>query len=330
VKPTSCSQWNGGFYLIKWRKLQGDDDATPPIVQRVMITNGSCKPGIAPKTKIGTGGVGTPCTPIDKKDLSINIDTTKGNCVATAEYPKKTFLVSGNIVLSGDRVITSDIVEFEPSSSVITNGHNLQISAPEVKVDQGASILGYDRKGNPLPPGSDGVSGGSVVLKSRSLDGDGDLTIDLSGQNGEAGVKGEDGGPGGKGPNAQPRGWHGLKGCLGGAAGGRGQTGGAGQNGTLGGNGGDGGLVAVQIEGGATDADVSRLIIAGTNGMTAGGKGASGGAGGVGGPGGPGGSSAAGHQGCGTQPGGPQGFAGPNGAAGSNGVDGKNGIITIQ
>ncbi|CAB3754748.1 hypothetical protein [Paraburkholderia humisilvae] len=74
-----------GRLTIKWRRTDGELPSAAPKVQRVMVTNGTCSPGIAPGTAVSEGGTGTPCVADAKKDLMVLVDTDRGLCPVVAK-----------------------------------------------------------------------------------------------------------------------------------------------------------------------------------------------------------------------------------------------------
>lgn len=315
---------------VKWRRSDGESPAAAPKIHRVMVTNGSCQPGFGPGTVVSDGGIGTPCTTVDKKDLLIMIETSRGLCTTVAPYPKKVFTIAGKLSLDGDRSITSDVVEFR-QGHVITNGHSLTVTANELNISGTTEIISFDKNGSARPPGTPGESGGTLLLKFSHLTADNDLRIDLTGQDGVAGAPGANGVQGPPGGNARGRGLQGIRGCGGGNDATPGGQGTPGKDGSAGGNGGNGGVVVVERTGAdKDDSELSRLIIVGKEGHTFPGKGGAGGARGIGGPGGPGGQGGGGHDGCGGRPGAGPGPKGADGGKGTDGLDGKPGTITIE
>lgn len=314
---------------IKWRRTDGELENAAPEVRRLMVTNGSCEPGIPKGAKVLEGGIGSPCKPEPKLDLMVMIETSRGICTGVAVYPKKVFSVVGTVSLEGDRTMTGDVVRFDPGSRILTNGRSLTIDAGEIDIGAGGGeIISFDGSGPPRAPGANGDSGGAVLVKTDRLTGEGDLRIDLKGQDGVPGIDGTAGATGPGGENARGRGLQGIRGCGGGNDASPGGKGGRGADGTPGGSGGNGGVIVVQVADGGVS--LSRLVVVSKDGKTLPGKGAPGGAFGPGGPGGPGGSGDGGHQGCGGRPGADPGPKGDDGIKGADGADGKPGPITIQ
>lgn len=313
--------------MVKWRRTDGEAANSAPKIKRLMATNGSCAPGISVGTAVLEGGIGTPCQPNDKQDLSVMIETDRGLCTAIAIYPKKIYTVNGTLVLDGDRNISSDVVEFAENAKILTNGRSLTIVAKELRMTGNGAVAAFDPSVDAGPSGTPGRPAGSVVLKFEELSGSGDLRVDLSGQNGVKGADGTAGAPGVAGSGARGRGLQGLKGCGGGHDATAGGPGAPGSNGSPGGDGGPGGIVIIAVRDGQLP---SRLVVVGQNGQTFGGKGAPGGNGGPGGPGGPGGAGDGGHNGCGGRPGAGPGPNGPAGAPGATGNDGQPGSISVS
>jgi len=239
----------------------------------------------------------------------------------------------GSLVLDGSKLTVAPIganvsltlavqtLTLSHGAQIITNGNNLTIQA--VSIVGGGSIIAFrpeDRTPPPSATGQSGVpghAGGNVFLDVENGI-DGNLTVDLTGQNGGAG------GPGGPGPGGQAgvRGANAVEGLFdcrsGGGDGGPGAQGGQGQAGGNGGDGGSGGDLFISR---ALEPQESRIIRA-LNGGALG----SPGQGGPGGPGGPGGEGGSGSLKCSGGHGGPQGppgTAGPNGNPGSPGKAGN-------
>jgi hypothetical protein len=203
---------------------------------------------------------------------------------------------------------------------IITNGNNLTIQA--VNIVGGGSLIAFkpdERKPPAAATGQGGVAGhpGGTVFLDVEGGIDGNLAVDLTGQDGG------DGGPGGPGPGGQAgaRGANAVEGLFdcrsGGGDGGPGGQGGQGQAGGNAGDGGHGGelIVAKAIK--AQEFRINRSLEGGSPGLP--------GQGGPGGPGGPGGEGGSGSLKCGGGHGGPQGPPGPVGAAGNKGSPGKTG-----
>jgi hypothetical protein len=208
---------------------------------------------------------------------------------------------------------------------IVTNGNKLTLQA--VKIVGGGSITSYKpedltQEGSGIgQSGPAGHAGGTLYLDIvQGLDGD--LEIDLTGQNGGAGGPGA---PGSAGP-VGPRGSNAVQGLFdcrsGGQDGGPGGQGSPGQAGGDGGNGGNGGDLFVSK---SLSAQISHLHLV-SNGGSAGIKGL----GGPGGPGGPGGEGGSGSGTCGGGHVGPQGPLGAMGPAGNRGTPGKGGGIGIR
>jgi hypothetical protein len=208
---------NPAALAVKWRRTNGEAQSAAPKIHRFMVTNGSCQPGLVTGTVVGDGGVGTPCTPEDKKDLMAMVETSRGLCMTVAHYPKKVFSVVGTMTLDGDRQIASDVVEFQSGSRIITNGHSLTLAATELRIVGGAKIDAFEKNAPSPKPGTPGASGGAVLVKIADLTGDGDFRIDLTGQDGTAGAPGANGSPGPAGTDARGRGLQSIfSGCGGG------------------------------------------------------------------------------------------------------------------
>lgn len=193
-------------------------------------------------------------------------------------------------------------------------------------------LRGYD--GSPGLPGADGANGspgksaGIVELMVPRLEGDGALSLDLSGQSGGRGQPGGRGGPGQTGAGGGPA-EDGFASCKrGSGTGGNGGRGGKGGNGGAGGNGGDGGLVRLHPALSQTLGDRLPVVVAsGTAGL--------GGEPGAGGDPGAGGGRGSGSRFCGVQP--PpwrhgQPGAGSLGAGqrGADGVPGQDGSVVVE
>lgn len=206
--------------------------------------------------------------------------------------------------------------ELRNSAEIITNGGNLEISAPVI-VSENGSVRSFsenieapaqDRNG---VPGVRGYSGGRVTLNGALAPGS-RLVVSLDGTDGGRGGQGRPGQGGAPGvPGA--RGADHLFDCArGGGSGGPGGQGQRGERGAPGGNGGDGGTLILQ---GKIALQSDQQI---TFSARPGAPGA-GGLGGIGGPGGPGGPGGGGTTYC---RGGP---SGPNGAPGEYGLPGESG-----
>lgn len=210
-------------------------------------------------------------------------------------------------------------------SRIVTNGNTLTIQA--VRIVGGGSIVSFLPETLTLasaPPGASGPSGhdGGTVFIDAIKGIDGNLEVDLSGQNGG------DGGPGASG-SAGPAGARGsdaVQGLLdchsGGGDGSKGGMGSPGRPGGGGGNGGNGGELTLSK---ALAAQASQIHF-----KSRGGSPGLGGIGGPGGPGGPGGQGGSGSGMCSGGNPGPQGDPGPAGAFGAKGTPGNQGQITTQ
>lgn len=215
-----------------------------------------------------------------------------------------------------DTLDLSDLT-LQPGSKIVTNGYSLSFRAKRITSQQGTILSFTDNQSKPpkAVPGADGgkgKDGGTLTLVASRLNGQ--LVVDLHGQDGGDGgdgLPGAQGVPGSKGSNAVDS----LLNCAkGGSYGGRGGPGGRGGDGGNGGSGGDGGTLHLlgEIQGQAHQ--ISFASEGAKPGQ--GGKGGKGGLGGQGGPGGDGGSGSAFCSG---------GLHGDPGPSGSNGIDGRDG-----
>ena len=318
-----------GMLNLKWRRLAGEKDNAAPVLQRLMVVNGSCNPGVPAGKVIFEGGVGSPCTAEASKDLLVMAETSRGICSVIAAYPKRVFSVAGVLTLDGDRTISSDIIEFSTNSRIVTNGNALTLNAPELRIKSQAAISSFISRLPSGPAGTPGDDGGTLVIKTEKITG-GDLRIDLSGQDGVPGADGAPGGTGAPGSNARGRGLQGLRGCGGGNDASAGAPGGPGGDGTTGGAAGNGGVIVVQVTGEAAQDSLSRLLIVSRDGKTLPGSPGRGGSPGPGGQGGPGGAGDGGHDGCGGRPGASGGPPGPSGRPGDTGSVGRPGSISLN
>lgn len=316
---------------VKWKRVDGELDSAAPRVERITTTNGTCEPMATDRRVVIDGGVGTTCTTLPKRDMAVLVETTRGMCAPVSKYPRQVFAVAGVLRLDGDRVIAADVIDFQPGSSIVTNGNSLTLTADEVRiVGGGAQIVSFDSTTDAgRVTGTSGRNGGTLLMRANRLIAESDFRIDLRGQDGVDGVAGAAGSPGAPGTNARGRGLQGIRGCGGGNDSSPGAQGGPGTDGKPGGPGGNGGVVVVQIKEG-TDGGLSRIIAVGGNGKTQGGRGGIGGAIGVGGPGGPGGSGDGGHDGCGGRGGSGPGPKGPDGLRGTDGPTGSPGSISVS
>jgi hypothetical protein len=316
-----------GQFQISWRKLNDEKPAAAPIVQNVLVANGTCQPGIA--HSVPEGGTGTLCAATPGKDLVVMVRTSRGVCTATGIYNKSQYPIVGTLILNSDKQINADVVEFKSAGRIVTNGHSITIQTGELHMDGNGEIIAFDAPTAQRPPGTAGRSGGSLLIKAGNITGS-DLRIDLTGEDGAPGKNGENGKKGARGGNAQGRGLIGLSGCGGGHAATPGGSGTPGEDGTSGGNGGNGGVIVVQLVGALNQTALSRLDIAGKDNKTIGGVGGAGGKPGLGGPGGDGGSGDSGSDGCGGRGGAGAGPKGADGKPGGPGSLGSPGSITTD
>lgn len=188
-----------------------------------------------------------------------------------------TTTVSAPLSLNSSLVIRTDKLILE--SSIVTNGHPLDIEAREIEVRNGAQIIAFStpRPGiGALPqvpinngttgtyPGGDGGTGANGEIGLNGLDGrmdpapisvksllvDGLLDINADGEQGGKGGKGGPGGKGGKGGDGQD-GWA----KIGWSCNGKGD------DGTPGGDGGAGGLGGKGGKGGKGGANVGLALL---------------------------------------------------------------------
>ncbi len=208
---------------------------------------------------------------------------------------------------------------------IITNGNGLDLQVADLEVTGGGI---YSFSPEDLDPhdaatgtvGMNGLDGGAVRLDvAKPIDGQ--LVVNLAGQNGQRGGQGPQGAGGAPGARGQ-NGVDGLFDCRsGGGDGGRGEPGAQGSNGMQGGAGGNGGVLSIQ----ESLYKASNIRFSAPPG-----HGGAGGAGGAGGPGGPGGEGGSGSVHCGGGHGGPAGPEGPPGSPGARAGDGQEGKIAFS
>jgi hypothetical protein len=221
--------------------------------------------------------------------------------------------------------LTFDELHLGQGSTIITNGTTLKIRANELVSDQG-SILSFAQTSLNPPTavpgrsGFDGRDGGQVFFDVDRLEGQ--LRVDLRGQNGGEGGNGLPGIPGAPGPRGS-NGVDSFVGCAhGGTDGAPGSPGSAGGPGGAGGKGGNGGSVFLH----AGIIKQARQITL----SSLGGEGGAPGNGGPGGQGGPGGEGGSGSAFCGGGHAAGRGTDGPPGAPGTKGQSGTAGPSTPQ
>lgn len=91
--------------------------------------------------------------------VTININTTQGNCSATAPKRNKARVISGNVQLTGTTTWTDDAIRFTAGARIIVSGGgSLIIKAKYIEAPDGVYIDGTGDKG---PSGAQGESGGT-------------------------------------------------------------------------------------------------------------------------------------------------------------------------
>jgi hypothetical protein len=307
-------------FSAQWRRTDGD--AVPPKVKKFTVSGGECKPTFVTDETISEGGRPAICEIADEKDLIVALETDRGSCFQTVSKSFQSEIIAGNVVLTGNKIVQSEVVEIRPDARIVTNGYQFSIAATrELKIGGNPTILSFD-PASPAPGQAiNGRPAGAIVVQAPKATG-GQLTI----QNfGEDGMKGPTGPRGGEGLAAKGGVWKELRGCVGRRDGG---NGGPGLVGGQGGNGGPGGPVVLNIKSGLQDGALSRILVVtqqqmadGTTRICTGSCGGKGGSGGDGGPGGFGARKANGHGQCGDGKAGRDGGGGPVGPAGSPGLD---------
>lgn len=232
-------------------------------------------------------------------------------------------LVIGQPGSAPDVTLRLKRIELRNGAKIITNGSQLEIDALQIVSERG-QILSFttpDMQTAPAVTGITGRAGNSAgrVLLDGGLVGNGVLTVNLFGQNGQPGGVGRPGPAGAPGAPGDHAADHLFDCAHGGGAGGRGEPGRDGEQGARGGRGGNGGTLvlkgrlAVQVD------QVGFTALEGTGG--------DGGPGGPGGAGGPGGSGGGGSTYCSGGPAGPAGPSGNYGQRGPNGDPGTRGQL---
>jgi hypothetical protein len=241
--------------------------------------------------------------------------------------------VGANVVLT----IAVHTLTLQHGSRIVTNGNALTIQA--VRIVGGGSIVSFlpeSQAPASVPAGAPGISGhdGGTVYLDAIKGIDGNLEIDLSGQNGGPGGQGASGSAG----PAGARGSDGVPGLFdcksGGGNGSKGGTGSPGQPGGVGGDGGNGGELVLSKSlfaptgqngppGGPIPPDQIHFIANGGSPGLSGARGPRG-------PGGPGGQGGSGNGLCSGGSPGPQGDPGPTGTDGHDGTPGRKGQMTAQ
>jgi len=221
--------------------------------------------------------------------------------------------------------ISVHTLALQHGARIVTNGNTLTIQA--AKIVGGGSIVSFVQE-NLTPEaigtgarGINGHDGGTVFVDSmRGIDGN--LEVNLSGQNGGSGGQGASGSAG----PAGARGSDAVQGMLdcrsGGGDGSKGGLGGAGQAGGDGGAGGNGGELILHGGIAEQESQIHFISRGGAPGVS--------GAGGAGGPGGPGGQGGSGSAQCSGGHLGAQGDPGPKGSDGARGIPGKDGHKSSQ
>lgn len=326
----SCTLNRSSGFRVSWRRMDGEVPTAAPQVSRFMVSGGSCSPGIDRNTTINEGGNGTPCIALPRSDLSVMIETNRGLCVATSEYPVRVEQLSGLIELTSDRTIEADTVELSDGARIITNGHYLSITAVELRLTGNARVESFSTSPRPnRPPGNDGRGGGTIIIQTERLTG-ARLVIDGRGENGTAGASGAKGGTGGPGRTGRGNAWYGIEGCRGAVNGTAGEQGRPGGNGGNGGRGGDGASVTIRVGTGLLNGAVRRIDVVNLQGRTIPGEGGEAGPAGLGGDGGQGGAGGTGSGPCGGSDAGPTGPVGIGGGPGQSGGQGTPGAIQIS
>lgn len=317
------------IFKARWLRTSGASATEAPKVTRFSVVNGTCSSAFMSGQVISDGGEGVSCTPDKRQGLAVLLNTNRGFCSASTTPTETVFRVSAIMALDADKTIQSDIVEFEPGSMLITNGHYLGIKAEEIRLTGDAQIVSFRGARPNRSLGDAGQSGGSVILQADRVTGS-RLVIDLRGEDGMKGMMGSPGEAGSKGSPSAHAVNGGTRGCINGVNAGRGGTGGTGGTGGQGGAGGSGGSVIVRIASGVTDGALSRISVSATNGRTNPGSSGSGGDPGPGGPAGLGGDPSGGGPTCGSKPTGPAGTVGQPGQAGKAGASGAAGTISAE
>lgn len=329
--PVACEMTPGATpaFKARWRRSGGELDSAVPRVSRFTVANGSCEP-LPQGKEVSDGGIGTLCTPLPHKAITVLLETTRGACdpLGGGDVAPST-VISGKMVLDKDQTIIADTVKFQAGAEIVTNGNYLAIQATTIQIDGDTRIIAFEPRGG-RPAGDRGRSGGAIVIQADEIAG-ARLVIDPSG---EDGVKGDDGAPGRTGNAGQDgKGGHvvGIYGCRDRRQAGTGETGLPGSDGKPGGAGGDGGVVTIRIAAGLHDGAITRVaVVTGPGGRTRPGKGGAPGAMGQGGDGGNGGSRGDGHDGCAGVGQGTKGLKGSDGKPGEPGKDGKPGAADIS
>lgn len=318
-------------FTARWHRTAGELPSATPKVTRFTVVNGSCAPVLeAGKTTIGEGGEGTSCTPTQRQAISVLLNTDRGFCSASTQSSETITKLSGVMTLDADKSIQADIVEVEPNSKIITNGHYLGIEANELRLTGDSQIISFVRNRPNRPGGDPGRSGGSIIVQSRLVTGN-RLAIDVHGEDGAVGATGEPGAIGSPGTPGARGAQGGTRGCVGRVSAGKGGTGGTGGTGGQGGAAGNGGDVVIRVGSGLTDGALTRIaVITSPDGKTKPGAPGGPGAPGAKGPGGPGGAPSGGGHWCGGVPTGPAGEEGKLGKPGKPGTGGIGGSVHIE
>jgi hypothetical protein len=335
-KAINCQLTRAGkdaVFSANWRRTAGEPVASVPRVKSWQVAGGLCNGVLDLNSDVGEAARQVKCTPNEDETLVVMLETTRDSCWKTAEAEVSRTMLQGKIVLNEPTTYQADVVELSPNLEIVTNGHDLVISAEKKLILAGSPrIVSFEPDGN-RPAGSHGRSAGPIAIQAPTVEGS-RLFIANFGEDGAQGAKGARGARGS--PGARGRGGrisNPLRGCTGrrdGTNGGRGAVGG---QGLVGGDAGNGGGVTIAVDDGLQDGPVQRIVVETSrlnprtnkkyecSGPCAGVPGA-GGPGGDGGPGGPGGAGARGHDRCGS---GGAGSGGPPGSTGPIGNEGRPG-----
>lgn len=318
LRCTLAGEGADKVFSATWFRSPGDNQA--PVVQSFTVRGGACVNAPRRNGQVSDGGTLAICTAEEGKDLTVALETSRGSCFQNFAFNPTIAVVSGILSLSGPMTFAADVVDIRPDTKIVTNGHQLTLSAKrELRISGAPSVEAFDAS-SPTRR-LHGRSAASISIQAPRVTGS-QLTIANFGEDGLNGQPGSVGEPGRAGRGHHHRD---LRGCGGGRGG---RDGGPGRPGTRGGNGGAAGPVSIAITNGLDVAGNSRILVLtsrrlddGSIKQCSGSCGGLPGQGGPGGPGGHGGRAGRGHSNCDDTSAGRQGPAGQKGENGEPGAD---------
>lgn len=249
-------------FVARWLRSVGDDK--PPTVLSWVVSGGVCQPALARGEEFSEAPRQVVCQRHEKQDFVAMLETQRGSCWKPVPYEPTEVVLSGRIVLTGPQTYRSEVIEFQPVTELVTNGHHLAIVAEsEIVVAGDARIRSFGaREEN---PDVNGRSASSILIQAPGISG-GVLHIENFGEDGlkpgpvPLAAKGRPGAPGQGGI------WKNLQGCVERREAGTGGQGAIGSKGNTGGYGGNGGDVTINIAGGVSEGELRHVNFTTTRG----------------------------------------------------------------